>query len=276
MTAVLGEGARHAALLYRSPEELVATAVPFLADGLAAGEAVVLGCREENSALLAGALGNDECIVSLPRERVCTRSAEAVATYRRAVHRQVAAGAAGVRLVGEAPADHATHGWAEWHRYEAVFNVVMAPLPLACACAYDARALPRPVQGRVGETHRALLTAGGPVRNDRYVDPATMLRRAAAVPVHGVEDTEPTLDVAGVDDSLGLPHVRERVRAALDGSPEPRCSDFGLAVGEVLTPDGEGATGSLTLSDPPIVLVPMRGSAAMRRRSGRSPSRSGG
>lgn len=83
MTAVLGEGARHAALLYRSPEELVATGVPFLADGPAAGEAVVLGCREENGALLAGALGNDDRIVSLPRERVYTRSEEAVATYRR-------------------------------------------------------------------------------------------------------------------------------------------------------------------------------------------------
>src|SRR5687768_3834252 len=179
MTAVLREVARHAALLYRSPEELVAAAVPFLTDGLAAGEAVVLGCREEHSALLAEALGNVDRIVSLPRERVYTRSAEAVATYRRAVHRQVAAGAPGVRLVGEAPFDDAAHEWAEWHRYEAVFNVAMAPLPLASVCAYDARALPRPILDGVGETHPALLTAGGQVRNDRYLDPATVLRRAA-------------------------------------------------------------------------------------------------
>jgi hypothetical protein len=53
MTSATGPARLHAALLYRSAEDLSSAVVPFLADGLAAGEAVVLACREENSALLA-------------------------------------------------------------------------------------------------------------------------------------------------------------------------------------------------------------------------------
>jgi anti-sigma regulatory factor (Ser/Thr protein kinase) len=232
MPSASGDGCPHAALLYDSAEGLAAVAVPFLADGLAAGEAVVVACREEHSALLAELLGTHDRIVSLQRDVVYTRSAEAVATFRHVVHRQVAAGAPRVRLLSEVPVDR----WAEWHRYEAVFNVAMAPLPLWSVCAYDARALPRSILDGVEETHPALMTAAGRLTNDRYVDPAAVLRRTSSVPVDVVEDTPPTLDVADLADSTRLAQLRAQVRAALDGSPaqQHRRGDFGLAVGEVL------------------------------------------
>src|SRR4051794_11282520 len=156
MTSTTGPAHLHAALLYRTADDLTSTAVPFLADGLAVGEAAVLACREQNSALLAEALGHDERIVILPREGIYTRTADAIATLRRVVRRQVAAGAAGVRLFGEVPIHQSGDAWHEWHRCEAIFNVALEPLPLSSVCAYDRRELSDAIHQGVQQTHPAL------------------------------------------------------------------------------------------------------------------------
>src|SRR3954453_5336527 len=142
MTSATGPAHLHAALLYRSAEHLASAAVPFLADGLAAGEAAVLACREENSALLTEALGHDERILVLPREGIYTRTADAIATLRRVVRRQLAAGAPGVRLFGEVPVDQSGDEWHEWHRCEAILNVALRLLPLSIVCAHAWHELP--------------------------------------------------------------------------------------------------------------------------------------
>ena len=236
MTSTTGPARLHAALLYRTAQELASAAVPFLADGLAMGEAAVLACREENSALLAEALGHDERILVLPREGIYTRTADAIATFRRVVRRQVAAGAPGVRLFGEVPVDQSGDEWHEWHRCEAILNVALGPLPLSSVCAYDRRELSDAIHEGVEETHPALMTPAGPVPNHRYVDPATVLRRTPTTLAGGAEDTPPTLQLVDLDDATRLPELRARVRAALDGSGEPGQlrSRFAAAVAEVL------------------------------------------
>jgi anti-sigma regulatory factor (Ser/Thr protein kinase) len=236
MTSSTGPAHLHAALLYRTAEDLTSTAVPFLADGLAVGEAAVLACREQNSALLAEALGHDERIVILPREGIYTRTGDAIAMLRRVVRRQVAAGAAGVRLLGEVPIDRSGDAWHEWHRGEAIFNVALEPLPLSIVCAYDRRELSDAIRHGVEETHPALMTPAGPVPNHRYVEPATVLRLTPTTLAGRAEDTPPTLQLTGLADATRLPELRARVRAALDGSGEPGQlrSRFAAAVAEVL------------------------------------------
>ena len=237
MTSTTGPAHLHAALLYYSDEHLASAVVPFLADGLAAGEAVVLACREENSALLAEALGHDDRILVLPPNGIYTRTAHVIATLRRVVRRQLVAGASGVRLVGELPVDQSGDEWHEWHRYEAISNVALGPLPLSSVCAYDRRELSDAICEGVEETHPALMmTAAGPVPNHRYVDPATVLRRTPTTRAGRAEDTPPTLQLADLADASRLPELRARVRAALDGSGEPGQlrSRFAAAVAEVL------------------------------------------
>jgi anti-sigma regulatory factor (Ser/Thr protein kinase) len=236
MTSATGPAHLHAALLYRSAEDLASAVVPFLADGLAAGEAVVLACREENSALLAEALGHDDRILVLPREGIYTRTAHVIATLRRVVRRQLVAGASGVRLLGEIPVDQSGDEWHEWHRCEAISNVALGPLPLSSVCAYDQRELSDAICEGVEETHPALMTPAGPVRNHRYVDPATVLRRTPTTRAGRVEDIPPTLELADLADASRLPELRARVRAALDGSGDPGQlrSRFAAAVAEVL------------------------------------------
>jgi anti-sigma regulatory factor (Ser/Thr protein kinase) len=236
MTSATGPARLHAALLYRSAEDLASAVVPFLADGLADGEAVVLACREENSALLAEALGHDDRILVLPREEIYTRTAHVIARLRRVVRRQLVAGASGVRLLGEMPVDQSGDEWHEWHRCEAVSNVALGPLPLSSVCAFDRRALSDAICEGVEETHPALMTPAGPVRNHRYVDPATVLRRTPTTRAGRVEDIPPTLELADLADASRLPELRARVRAALDGSGDPGQlrSRFAAAVAEVL------------------------------------------
>jgi anti-sigma regulatory factor (Ser/Thr protein kinase) len=236
MISTTGPAHLHAALLYRSAEHLASAVVPFLADGLAAGEAVVLACREENSALLAEALGHDDRILVLPREGIYTRTAHVISTLRRVVRRQLVAGASGVRLLGEMPVDQSGDEWHEWHRCEAISNVALGPLPLSSVCAFDRRALSDAICEGVEETHPALMTPAGPVPNHRYVDPATVLRRTPTTRAGRAEDTPPTLQLADLADASRLPELRARVRAALDGSGQPGQlrSRFAAAVAEVL------------------------------------------
>ncbi|MGY1633062.1 anti-sigma factor RsbA family regulatory protein [Geodermatophilus sp. SYSU D01186] len=236
MTSTTGPADLHAALLYRTAEELVSAAVPFLADGLAVGETAVLACRNENSALLAEALGHDDRVLVLPREGIYTRTAHAIATFRRVVRRQVAAGAPGVWLFAEVPVDQSGDGWHEWHRCEAILNVALGPLPLSIVCAYDRRELSDAIRGGIEETHPALMTPAGPVPNLRYLDPATVLRRTPAPLAGRAEDTPPTLQLTDLTDVTRMPELRARVRAALDGSGEPGQlrSRFAAAVAEVL------------------------------------------
>ena len=169
MTADAGSHLLHAALLHDSADELAAAAVPFLADGLAAGETAVLAGSEEQNTLLARALGGNGRVLQLPHEEIYTSNAHALAAYRRLLHRQSAAGVPGVRLVGSLPLDQHPERWDDWHRYEALFNVAMAPMPLSAVCAYDRRRISDGVLAGVEQTHPVLLTFAGLTANDGYL-----------------------------------------------------------------------------------------------------------
>jgi anti-sigma regulatory factor (Ser/Thr protein kinase) len=148
----------------------------------------------------------------------------------------VAAGAAGVRVVAEIPFDRRPPGWGEWHRYEAILNVALAPLPVSTVCAYDRREIPDSVRDGVVETHPVLLTSDGPVPNDSYVDPATVLRRSSTVLVDRVDDVPPALDLTGLARDTRLAELRAHVTAVLDGpsGQEDLRGRFAAAVAEVL------------------------------------------
>ena len=237
VSAATAPGYRHHALLYDSPMQLMDAALPFLADGLAAGELAVLSCRAEHNARLAAALGRHDHILTLAHEDIYLRIAHAVATYRRMVQQQVAAGAPRVRLVGEVRFGNSPDSWAEWTHFEAICNVALGPLPLSSVCAYDTRELPAPMRRGVEQTHPALLTAGGRVTNDRYMPPATVLRRTPRDTSEPLPATPRMLHVATVTDAGQLAGVRAQLGLVLDATPryERLRADFLIATAEVLT-----------------------------------------
>ncbi|GII23799.1 anti-sigma factor RsbA family regulatory protein [Planosporangium mesophilum] len=226
----------HQGLFFSSPEELLAAALPLLREGLAAGDAVILACRDEYAALLVDAIGPHPRITRLPPVRVCARTATAIEDYHEMVAQRVAVGARRVEVVGE-PNDFGANpdAWAECSRFEAICNVTLAMCPLTSTCTFDVGALPEPVIKDLASAHPFLLTPAGRIRNERYVDPATFLRRFAAGP-DPVEETSPTVAFAAVTDLHQVAALRNQLRAALDAHEVdlPIMADVVAAVQELV------------------------------------------
>jgi hypothetical protein len=166
----------HEAFFFSSRGALLEEAVPWLREGLHAGEDVALVCTEDNNTALADALGEGPRVLVLPQARVYRKAVDAVAFYHGLVTARVAAGRPRLRLVGEVGFDTRPQGQEEWRRFEAVCNHALAPLPLWSVCAYDTQALPRPLLDTAWVTHPWLRAGGVRTRNGDFVEPARLLR----------------------------------------------------------------------------------------------------
>ena len=165
----------HEALFFDSSRALLQEAVPWLREGLQAGEAVALVCTEDNNAALAAALGQDPRVLVLPRARIYRKTVDAVAFYHDLVTARVDAGQPRLRLVGEVGFDTGPQDRDEWRRFEAVCNHALALMPLWSLCAYDTHALPTPLLDAAQVTHPWLRAGGERARNGDFVDPARLL-----------------------------------------------------------------------------------------------------
>lgn len=226
----------HQGLFFTSPDELLTTAVPALREGFAAGDAVILACRDEHNALLADVLGPYPRITALSPDRIYTRAATAAETYRRLVGKQVAAGARRVWVVGELDNFRAgTDGWTECERYESITNAALAACPLTTICVWDMRRLPPAVVEDLLAAHPFVLTPAGRVRNERYVDPVSFLRRCRSGP-DPVEQSSPAVEFGPLTELRQVADLRDRLRAALDTpAADPRVTvDVVAAVHEVV------------------------------------------
>jgi anti-sigma regulatory factor (Ser/Thr protein kinase) len=226
----------HAALLFGSDEQFLARAVPFLQEGLSGGEAALVVCAESRNALLARALPDDAHVLVLPRDAVYTRAAHVAVTYERLVHRLLADGARGTRLVSEPACSSEPEAWGTWAAFESVSNVTLAPLPLSSVCGYDVRGLSASMQHDVERAHPYLLTEDGAVPSGVYVAPAELLGTVPRPP-DPLEATRPSLALGGISDRVAVARARAEVRAVVDAAcPDTRVGEeFIGAVAEVVT-----------------------------------------
>jgi anti-sigma regulatory factor (Ser/Thr protein kinase) len=151
-------------------------------------------------------------------------------SYAEATRRAVAAGATGLRVVGELPAstgDH-PHTWPGWKRYEAVVNDVLVALPFKALCAYDARRTDDSLLAAVRETHPHLWREGVREANPDYRDPADFLERWGDPPVLDLEQTTPRLEVVGIGDAAAVRAARRRVGDLLSAHDAVLAEDVAL------------------------------------------------
>ena len=229
-----GRGYIHDALLYDSTAELIDVSVPFLLEGLAAGDAAVIAASRRTAGVLLEAVrDNPQVHVLEPSGVYRQHTPAAIATFRRLAERHVAEGVRQVRVVGEVDFGRTAREWIEWQRYEAVVNEALAPWPLWGLCIFDARRLPGPLVESTRQTHPNLVTAGGRVRNPEFTDPARYLR-GLPVPPEPLEETPPRLAVDAVSDFFGLRHAVRAKLVAL-GSSQHLIEDFLLALNEVVS-----------------------------------------
>src|SRR3954452_15402240 len=107
----------HDALLYDSPGQLVDVAVPFVLDGLAAGDAAVIATSAAAADVLRDAVGRHPDVHVLDRAAVYrARTPAAIATFRQLAERRASGGAGRVRVVGQVDFGPTERDWLEWQR----------------------------------------------------------------------------------------------------------------------------------------------------------------
>jgi AcrR family transcriptional regulator len=169
----------HEALVYSSDEEFLEPLVPFLQDGLAAGEPVSVVLNPSKIALLRDVLGQDARLVSFSDgSRMYRSPAAAIAEYRRHLETNLSRPDVDlVRVVAEIPLGLTSEEYAEWMRYESMFNRGFAGYPLWVICGYDTRARPEQIVDDALHTHPIVSINGNRDTNPCYIETDEFVER---------------------------------------------------------------------------------------------------
>jgi anti-sigma regulatory factor (Ser/Thr protein kinase) len=222
----------HDALLYDSVDELTSAAVPFVLEGLAAGDAAVITAGARTTGVLTEAVDGDPRVHVVERSDVYrARTPAAITAFRRLAERSATEGIRRVRVVGEVDFGRTERDWLEWQRYEAVINIALAPWPLWGLCVFDTQRLPEQVLVSTLRTHPNLVTPQGRGSNPLFGDPVRYLR-SLPVPREPLENTPPRLAASDVSDFIGLRHAVAAALATAD-APHEVLEDFLIAVDEM-------------------------------------------
>ncbi|GAB3351912.1 anti-sigma factor RsbA family regulatory protein [Modestobacter lapidis] len=236
MDGATGAGV-HRALIAGSDADLGAGAVAFVAEGLAAGQPVVIACTAPMAELLRPALADSPTVVWAEWSDVFgSGAAAAVTAVRRLAERHRGADGRPVRIVLEPQPGENPDEWREWQRYEAVLDHEVHNEPLLTLCITDTRRVPPALVETARATHPLLVVGEREQPNPAHVDPAAYLE-SLPVPHEPLEDTEPLLWADSVRDLRGLRReLAERAAdAALAPGSAPALEDFLLAVDEMTT-----------------------------------------
>jgi anti-sigma regulatory factor (Ser/Thr protein kinase) len=230
-----GHAAQHAAAVYGSDDHLVDRVVPYVLDGLARDDAVLVAVSAEAERVLRSALGRaaDQVQwgapgISYARLGAMFEGFRAFLAGRRAV-------GAPTRLVSEYDGDGDPERMAAYLRYEAMSSDTYAPYGYHWACLWDERRHPPDVLHQVREVHPLLLGSDGrPVPSTDHVDPVAFLSRdAGPLPA---PPAEPGIDV-GLNAPTDLADLRRRLRDwALVRAPlHVDLDELQIAVNEIAT-----------------------------------------
>jgi AcrR family transcriptional regulator len=187
----------HEALVYSSDAEFLTTALPFVVDGISAGQPVIAPLLPEKVALLREALGRDAQRVSFPDAfALYSRPAHTLAEYRRQLDEELSRpGVELVRVIGEVLFGPTAQENEDWTRYESAINQAWAGYPVWIMCGYDTRALPEELIAVALHTHPVVSSGDQRAPSPGYIE---------------------------TDDLVKLPLRRETGRAVDGGGPLAR------------------------------------------------------
>jgi anti-sigma regulatory factor (Ser/Thr protein kinase) len=226
-------GFDHEALLYADHDEFLRGTVPFLEQGLRAGEPMLVAVEAEKIAAIAAALhrGADQ-VQFADMARLGANPARIISAW----HEFVSArdGGTPVRGIGEPIwAGRSAAELVECQRHESLLNLAFATTPaFRLLCPYDTRALPPAVIDEARCSHPRVVRGVDELPSDAFRGLDAIARPfAAAMP-------EPPADAECYGfDAERLPFLREVVaaHASLAGVSPRRARDLAFAVNEVTT-----------------------------------------
>jgi len=219
-------------LLYTGREGFLTGTLPFIREGLDAGEPVLVAAPGERLAWIEAELGPDTArILLLDMARIGRNPARIISEWR-AFLAQHGDGDLPVRGVGEpAWAERSDEELLECARHEALLNLAFRDAPrFRLLCPYDVASLDRRAVRRACATHPIIWENGAPRESASYLDPLGALARFDG------ELAPPPADAWRV--GFG-PHDVGMIRRLISGGargmgiPSERANDLVLAVSEI-------------------------------------------
>jgi anti-sigma regulatory factor (Ser/Thr protein kinase) len=224
---------RHGAAVVGTEAELLDVAVPFVEDGLRAGDLVALTCSPETAELVRTELGPaaGQVAVDAALSLLASRPPDAIRQARRYALQAADHPSGRLRILSEVDFGDRPAGWREGQRFEAVCNLLMRHTSAITACVYDRRRLSSEVLGSAARTHPESVVGGVWSASPSYQEPRSYVRSLPA-PHEPVEDTTPVLAVDGVPSLVSLRHLLCGVLDSVVPDADQR-EDLHLAASEV-------------------------------------------
>jgi anti-sigma regulatory factor (Ser/Thr protein kinase) len=221
--------APHNLLPYDDDGTLVDRIAPFLADGVAEHEAVVLVVDSRKRTLIEAALGTLMTPIEfVDRDTYYTRPEDALAGYDARVRHYLRRGADRVRVFGELPICRTLQESGTWIRYEALLNPAFADRPVTIVCGLDMREQPDAVLEGSWQTHPRTMRDGWP-DNHHYHRPEDVVRATTA-------SAEDVAGLQAVPADTAPPALRRRLAEEMAAAlvPTAEAEQMLIAAGEVL------------------------------------------
>lgn len=228
-------GPRHAVALYESRDDLGRRALPFLRDGLVAGERVVVIVSADAAEPLRDGLGSDHRHVLWDLPSVSYVSLGGAFSGLRGYFAEQYEAGNRIRLIAENPTVGDASRTAAYLRFEAAANDVLGEFGFAWACLYDRRQYSAEVLDQVAQVHPLLLDRHGGMAESRLYRPPDSYLQANPGPL------SPVPRAVAVDTWLTtgaeLPAARRTIveTAARLELPVDDLEDFELAAAEVMS-----------------------------------------
>jgi anti-sigma regulatory factor (Ser/Thr protein kinase) len=226
-----GQALRHFGLLYRTPADYLAGVLPFLTDGIAAGEPAFVSVPPANVALLRDSLHGDAAAVQFADMTAIGRNpARIIPAIRRFVD---AHDTQRVRFVGEPIwQGRSAEEICEATRHEAMLNTALADTSVDILCPYDVANLGPSVVADAWRTHPSVVDQTRWHNSPHYGDPKELFAGddpLPAAPRGGVQSIAVEAD--------DLTNVRNFVHdfAVAAGLAARRTHDLVLAAHEIAT-----------------------------------------
>jgi DNA-binding GntR family transcriptional regulator len=165
----------HRALIYDRDEGFLAATVPFVQQGLGAGDQVLAVTTWRNAELLARSLGRRADEVEFrDANDLYQLPSHTLLGYERYIEM---AESPRVRIIGEvAWSGESSAPMSEWVRYESALNVAFAHQPATIMCPYDSRELPEDIVADARRTHPELCEGLEVSPSPEFTDTGELMR----------------------------------------------------------------------------------------------------
>src|ERR671934_2129421 len=168
---------RHHALVYESQEGYLAHTVPFLKEGIEAGEGAIVAHTKPGLAMMREELGPYAAEVTfVDVSSAYIRPARTLAAYLQVYVEQLQKKPS-FRAVADVQFGPDVGEWELWMGYEAVFNRSFGHLPAWVLCSYNTNGTPDPIIEGVWRTHPEVVDRDTWTTSELYEDPDSLLRR---------------------------------------------------------------------------------------------------